>query len=90
MPKDYLEVRDRCYERKRKNGKLTEEDKKDCKKQAAIYYYKKHGKPVEHSDASFDDMDIMDMEILAGQLDFFESLDEYYEWNRDWDKGHNG
>ena len=49
MPALYLKYRDACYARKRKNGKLSETDKKECKKWAAIRYYKETGKPATHA-----------------------------------------
>lgn len=49
MPADYLAVRDSCYKStKEKSGTLTEDQKQECKKKASIWYFKKHGKPVEH------------------------------------------
>jgi len=48
-PALYLKYRNECYRKKRKNGKLSSRDKKECQKQAAIRYYKKTGKPVRHA-----------------------------------------
>lgn len=56
MPQLYLKMRDKCYKSKRKNGKLSEKDKKDCKKWAAIQYYKKTGKSPAHAEISFIDL----------------------------------
>ena len=83
MPADYLKVRDSCYERKRKknNGELSEEDKAECKKMAAIIYYKKHGKPVQHSE-SFSLPDEIDLNILIEQLDYFGTLENYQRWEK--------
>jgi len=55
MPKLYTDMRDSCYQKKRKsnNGKLSDKDKKECKKWAAIQYYKKTGNPVKHTVGSF-------------------------------------
>lgn len=47
MPADYIAVRNSCYEKKRKEkGTLSDKDKKACQKMAAIWYFKKHGKPL--------------------------------------------
>ena len=85
MPKDYLEMRDKCYERKRKDsGELTEKDKQECKKWSAIYYYKKHGKPVQHSDAEELQLDdAIEMEILLEQVEIFGNLEEYNKWAKE-------
>lgn len=50
MPALYEKYRDACYAKKRKNGKLSDKAKKDCKKWAAIQYYKKTGKPATHAE----------------------------------------
>jgi hypothetical protein len=65
VPVLYIKYRDECYKSKRKNGKLSEKDKKDCKKWAAIRYYKKTGKAPVHADV---DMFMMHIEeILKGR-----------------------
>lgn len=62
MPKDYEAVRDSCIRKVEKDkGRLaTEKEVSNCKKLASIWYYKKHGKPVEHSNLraqTFDDFE---------------------------------
>jgi hypothetical protein len=54
MPKDYEAVRDSCIKKKEKESGKTATKKQiaSCKKMAAIWYFKKHGKPVTHTDAS--------------------------------------
>ena len=49
MPAEYLKKRNECYKKKTKDGKLSEEDKKACKKQAAIWYWKTYHKTVVES-----------------------------------------
>lgn len=79
-PADYLAVRDACYERKRKDGELTEKDKEDCKRMASIWYYKKHGKPVQHEEG-ITEVDLL--EIIEEQLDYFGSFAEHERWNNE-------
>ena len=86
MPSDYLAVRDSCYAKKRKNngGKISDEQKAECKKMAAIWYYKKHGKPVQDSNAALAEEglpDAIDLEILDEQIEFFGSLEEWQKWS---------
>lgn len=87
MPKKYLDIRDACYQRKRKKnkGKLSDKDKAYCKKTAAITYYKITGKPVTHADmqlAILDEVnfDKIDLDIMQEQLDIFGSYEEYENW----------
>lgn len=51
MPADYEAVRDSCINKieKNKGRKATKEEISECKRKAAIWYYKKHGKPVQHA-----------------------------------------
>jgi len=81
-PADYLAVRDSCIERKKKKngGKISDKGIADCKKIASIWYWKKHGKPVQHSDAREIGMDDIDLDILTEQLDVFGTLEEYEKW----------
>jgi len=79
-PADYVAVRDSCLKRKReKKKKLSDKDVQACKKMAAIWYFKKHGKPVTHSDASELPCisDAIELEILIEQLDRFGTLENY-------------
>ena len=83
MPKAYESIRDECLSRKRKHkGKLSDNDIKNCKKMAAITYYKKTGKPVKHADASENPFisDTNEIEIELEQLEIFGSKKEYEEW----------
>lgn len=84
-PAEYVAIRDSCIERKKKKngGKISEEAIKACKKMAAITFYKRTGKPVQHSDASEDPTlnDEIELQILSEQLDIFGSLEDYNEWN---------
>jgi len=82
----YEAMRDSCIKRKRqKQGKVSEKDIKDCKRMAAITYYKKTGKPVSHANADLaiqDELpDELDTQILIEQLDLFGSLLEWEKWN---------
>lgn len=91
MPKLYTDMRDSCMERKRKKkGKLSDKDMQDCKKMAAIAYYKRTGKPVQHSDAELakaDNLpDKVDLDILIEQLDVFGSLKNHEDFNLEEDK----
>lgn len=54
MPADYTAVRDACIAKKKKqSGKpLSKKQIQECKKMAAIWYFKKHGKPLPKEDAS--------------------------------------
>jgi len=84
MPKAYESIRDECLSRKRKHkGKLSDNDIQNCKKMAAITYYKKTGKPVKHADAKLLPCisDPIELDILDEQLQAFGSLDYYDEWN---------
>lgn len=81
MPKDYESVRDACIKRKKEKGEITDEDIKQCKKMASIWYYKKHGKPVQHSDASEVGLDEIEIQILSEQLDVFGSFYKQHCWN---------
>lgn len=86
MPKLYTDMRDSCIERKRKkNGSVSDDQIKECKKMAAILYYKKTGKPVSHSDAQLalaDELpDDTDLDILQEELDIFGSFEEWENWN---------
>ena len=81
MPALYVAIRESCYDRiRKKNGKLSEKDIANCKKMAAITYWKKTGKPVRH-EAESDYIDEVDLEILSEQMDIFGSLREYDSWN---------
>lgn len=87
MPKQYELVRDACIARKKKlKGEVSEKDIQNCKKMAAITYYKQTGKPVKHSDANELPAisDVVELDILDEQLEAFGSLDAYDEW------GNNG
>lgn len=79
MPELYEKLRDECIERKKKKGKITDKQEKDCKKMAAILYYKMTGNLAQHSK----EVDSLDMEILSEQLDIFGSLEEYDNWNKE-------
>lgn len=84
MPADYEAVRDSCIKRKKeksKDGKISDSAMQNCKKMAAIWYYKKHGKPVQHAEAK--ELDEIEIEIMAEQLDFFGTLEEYDSWNEE-------
>jgi len=53
MPKAYENVRDKCIEsKKKKKGYVTKKDIQECKKWAAIWYFKKFGKPVKHTEST--------------------------------------
>lgn len=82
MPQLYTDMRDACLERKKKKGKTSEKDIQNCKKMAAIQYFKKTGKPVKHADAdSQPELSIaVDLEILIEQLEIFGTLENYDEW----------
>jgi len=84
MPKDYVAVRDSCIERKKKKkGEVSDKDVKDCKRMAAIWYYKKHGKPVQHSDAKELGLDDIEIAILNEQIEIFGDLDNYESWQQE-------
>lgn len=75
MPALYTSIRDDCIERKRKKkGKVTENDIKACKRMASILYFKKTGKTVKetHSEtAKADEVDFT-QEELEKMLDYFD------------------
>ena len=83
MPADYLAVRNACYLKKRKDGKLSDKDKAECKKMAAIVYYKRHGKTVQEAEGRIDkDLpDKIDIDILDEQIAYFGSLEAYEKWS---------
>jgi len=80
-PADYISVRDQCIARKKKKngGKISHKAIQECKKIAAIVYFKKHGKPVQHADAK-ELPDSMDLSIWEEQLDIFGSMKEYEDF----------
>lgn len=83
MPELYEKMRDNCLERKRKKkDKLSKKDIQECKKMAAILYYKKTGKPAQHADAKEIEMDDVDLDIMMEQLDIFGSLENYENFNK--------
>lgn len=62
----------------------------ECKKWAAIHYYKKTGKSVQQADAEIDPKDLpddIDLQILAEQIDFFGSLEEHLKWQQETNDG---
>ncbi len=83
MPADYLAVRDSCINRKKKknSGEISEKEIAECKKMASIWYYKKHGKPVEHADIKEIDLDETETQILNEQIEIFGSLENHNQWN---------
>lgn len=92
MPKEYTEERNKCYLSKKKanNGKLSHKDEMECKKFAAIHYFKKYGKSVQSADASLKDKDLpdeIDLKILEEQIEFFGSLEEYQNWQQTLENG---
>lgn len=83
MPLQYLSIRDSCYERKRKNGKLSKQAEQECKKMASIWYFKKYGKTPQQAEADLEKEnlpDAIDIEILDEQLSYFGNLEEYNSW----------
>jgi len=50
MPADYEAVRDSLIKKFMKKGMKRANAVKKAKKMAAIWYYKKHGKPVRHGE----------------------------------------
>jgi hypothetical protein len=87
LPAEYLSIRNSCYLSHKKDGKVSTEDKQNCKKMAAIWYYKKFGKTVQESEGTIDSdlPDEIDVEILAEQVAFFGTLEAYAEWNNNLD-----
>ena len=89
MPQLYLDMRDSCIKRKEKStGKpcpVGSKAYKNCQKMAAIMYYKQTGKPVTHDDSKATACinDIIELDILAEQLDVFGTLEEYDNWNQE-------
>lgn len=71
MPADYLAVRDSCYKSvEKETGTLTDKQKSECKKKAAIWYFKKHGKPVNDStEASLKSFEVNDLDSISDILD---------------------
>jgi len=96
MPADYVAVRDSCINRKKKKngGEISEEQKKQCKKMAAIWYYRKHGKPVKHADAqevfNVSEAELEnELKIWCEQLDLFGSFEAIDNWNKEEVNGTN-
>jgi hypothetical protein len=87
MPELYVSIRDGCVKRKeKKTGKPVKVDSKaynDCQRMAAVQYFKKTGKPVQHEDtkAMANLSDPLELEILSEQLDLFGTFEEYDNWN---------
>lgn len=79
MPADYLAVRDSCIKNKEsKSGKpATEKQIRDCKRMAAIWWVKKHGKPFpKHENAELHSYDIYDISIAYSDDILRKSIDE--------------
>jgi hypothetical protein len=68
MPADYVAVRDSCIKNKEKsnNGPASKQQVQDCKRMAAIWWVKKHGKPFpkkETDESKAQLFDITDIHI---------------------------
>lgn len=71
MPADYIKWRDECMAKKReKKGETNSKDYKDCQRQAAIIYFKVHGKPVPRSEGNI----MIDKKDLETMRKFFKDV----------------
>lgn len=77
MPKDYENVRDSCIDKKEKQqGKpCSKKQVQSCKKMAAIWYYKKHGKPVPRDKETSAEIRSISYEVNSSDAEVIRILD---------------
>lgn len=79
MPQAYTKMRDDCISRKRKKGKVSKKDIQECKKMAAIIFFKRTGKTPQEAESNLKDP--IELDILNEQLEYFGTLEAYDKWN---------